>query len=178
MTSSYVNEKRTTYEYIALVMWRLIGQPLFNIIPLPFFQLRVLLLRLFGAEIGKNNRLYPSLKIWLPKNLRMGSSIGIGEEVYLYNKSVIEIGDGCVISRSVFLCTASHDYNSQYFELWSKPISLQPFVWIAAHAIVMPGVTIAEGSVVGAGSILTKSTESWWVYAGNPAIPIKKRNSF
>jgi putative colanic acid biosynthesis acetyltransferase WcaF len=98
--------------------------------------------------------------------------------VYLYNKSVIAIGEGCVISRSVFLCTASHDYSSPHFTLFSKPIFIAPFSWIAASSIIMPGLSVSEGSVIGAGSVLTKSTDPWSVYAGNPAIYLKKRHNF
>ena len=48
-------------------------------------------------------------------------------------------------------------------------------VWIATGAYVLPGVTIGEGSVVGAGSVVTKDVEPWTVVAGNPAKFIKKR---
>jgi putative colanic acid biosynthesis acetyltransferase WcaF len=176
MVQFYAHEQRSLSNYIELLLWRLIGQPLFSLVPLPFFELRVFILRLFGAHIGKKNRLYPSLKIWIPRNLILGSCIGIGENVYLYNKATIQIEDNCVISNSSFLCTASHDYNSPNFTLFSKPIYISSFSWIAAHSIVMPGLLVSTGTVVGAASVLTKNTEPWSVYAGNPAVFLKKRN--
>jgi putative colanic acid biosynthesis acetyltransferase WcaF len=105
-------------------------------------------------------------------------AFGNGEGVYLYNKALIEIGDGCVLSRFAFLCTASHDINSETFDLYSRPIILEDNVWIAASSIVLPGIRLAIGSVIGAGSIVTKSTQPWHVYAGNPALMIKKRTMF
>jgi len=176
MTKSYKPEQRRFEDWLELLLWRLIGQPIFRLIPLPFFSFRVFVLRLYGAKIGRNNRIYPSVKIWIPRNLRLESSIGIGEDVYLYNKSMISISDNCVISRCAFLCTASHDYNSHFFELFSRPIHIAPFSWIASSAIIMPGLTVSPGSVIGAGSVLTRNTEPWSVYAGNPAVRIKARD--
>jgi putative colanic acid biosynthesis acetyltransferase WcaF len=178
MTSSYISEKKSFSDYLELALWRIVGQPVFNLIPLPFFSLRVFILRIFGAKIGPNNRLNPSIRIWLPRNLRLGTCVGIGDNVYLYNKSMIDIEDGCVISRSSFLCTASHDYNSKHFELFSAPIFIKPYTWIAANAIILPGLVLAEGSVIGAGAVLSKNTEPWSVYAGNPAYLVKKRKIF
>jgi acetyltransferase-like isoleucine patch superfamily enzyme len=57
------------------------------------------------------------------------------------------------------------------------PIRMRRFAGVASNAVVFAGCDIAEGSVVGAGSVLTKSTEPWTIYAGVPARPIKKRRS-
>lgn len=178
MTNSYCPEPRTIETILQLIAWRCIGQPIFSLIPLPFFALRVIVLRIFGAKIGNSNRIYPSVKIWLPKMLIVGSFNGIGEGVYLYNKASIVIGDGCVISRGAFLCTASHDFNSETFDLYSRSILLEDNVWVAASSIVLPGIKLCLGSVIGAGSVVTNSTLPWHVYGGNPAQIIKTRISF
>lgn len=175
MTNSYSPEPRTIASILDLIVWRCIGQPLFSLVPLPFFALRVIVLRAFGAKIGKSNRIYPSVKIWLPKMLIIGSFNGIGEGVYLYNKASIVIGDGCVISRGSFLCTASHDCTSETFDLYSRSIWLEDNVWVAATSIVLPGIRLCLGSVIGAGSVVTKSTLPWHIYGGNPARIIKTR---
>jgi len=57
------------------------------------------------------------------------------------------------------------------------PIRLERFCGIASNVVVFAGCLVAEGSVVGAGSVLTKSTEPWTVYAGAPARPIKRRRA-
>jgi putative colanic acid biosynthesis acetyltransferase WcaF len=176
MTLSYKSEARSVKSILELFAWRYCGQIIFNLLPLPLFYPRNLLLRLFGATIGSSNRIYPSVKVWLPRNLVLGSCNGIGHNVYLYNKAKITIGDGCVISQSSLICTASHDYSDPAFELYAKPISISNQSWIAASSIILPGVSIATGSVIGAGSILSQSTEPWTVYAGNPAVPIKSRS--
>ncbi|MFQ5805446.1 MAG: acyltransferase [Phycisphaerae bacterium] len=53
------------------------------------------------------------------------------------------------------------------------PIVVQNKVWIGMHSIILPGVTLGEGSVVGAGSVVTKDTAPWTVVAGNPARVIR-----
>lgn len=57
-----------------------------------------------------------------------------------------------------------------------EPIILKRFSGVCANSVVMPGVVMAEGSILGANSFLKESTEPWTIYAGSPAKPIKKRN--
>lgn len=56
-----------------------------------------------------------------------------------------------------------------------KPVIFNNFSGVCTNCIVLPGVTLGEGSVVGAGSLVNKDTEEWTIYLGNPAVPIKKR---
>jgi dTDP-4-amino-4,6-dideoxy-D-glucose acyltransferase len=56
-----------------------------------------------------------------------------------------------------------------------KPVIFEDFVNVGVNAVIMPGVTLKEGSVIGACSLVIKDTESWTIYAGIPAKPIKKR---
>ena len=60
-------------------------------------------------------------------------------------------------------------------ELTHKPIMIGASAWVAGWSIILPGVTIGEGAVVGAGAVVTKDVEPWSVVAGNPAKFIKKR---
>ena len=54
-------------------------------------------------------------------------------------------------------------------------VTFEKFAILGTNSVVMPGVTLAEGSVIGANSLVTKNTEPWTIYAGSPAKPIKKR---
>lgn len=58
------------------------------------------------------------------------------------------------------------------------PITLRRFSGALANSVILPGVTLAEGSVLGANSLLKEDTEPWTVYAGNPARPIRKRSEY
>lgn len=136
---------------------------------------RIFLLRLFGAKIGRHCVVRSSTKIWLPWNLEMGDWVAISEDCDVYNADKISIGDRTTISKGAFLCGASHDITSPTMELVQAPITIGTDAWIAARAIVLPGLTIGNGAVVAAGAVVTKDVASWTVVGGNPAKVIKTR---
>ena len=149
---------------------------LFRPSPKPFHIWRRFLLRLFGATVGSNSNIYPNVKVWAPWGLDIGSCVGIAENVTLYNMEKLIIGDHCVISQGSHLCAGSHDIDSSNFQLIAKPISIERYVWICAEAFVGPGVTIAEGCVLGARAVVVKNIEEpWSVWVGNPAVKKRKR---
>ena len=131
------------------------------------------LLRIFGAKIGQGTRCYPSARIWAPWNLEVGKVTAIADGAEIYNPAAITLGDYVVVSQGAYLCTASHDYAKWTFPLVTKSIVVGDHAWIAAKAIVQMGVTIGEGCVIGAGSVVTKDMPPWTVCAGNPCRPIK-----
>lgn len=175
MTSSYEHESRTIQSILYIIFWRVVGQVLFSLVPMPLFPLRSLILKAFGSTVGSNVKIYPSVRIWSPANLVIQSNAAVGRNAYLYNKSPIIIEQASIISESCYICTASHDYNSPSFDLISRAIRIKKYSWIAAHAIVLPGVTVEVGCVLGAGSVLSRSTLPWSVFAGNPAVFVKQR---
>ena len=160
------------------VLWKLVYLMAFRLSPLPLFGYRRLILRIFGAEISPSARIYPSSEIWFPANLEVGESSTIGPFVRVYNQGKITIGEKVVISQYSYLCASTHDYNSASHPLVLSPISIENDVWISAGAFIGPGVTIREGSVVGACAVQTKSSSPWTVNAGNPSTYIKDRVRF
>ena len=136
---------------------------------------RIFLLRLFGAKIGKNCLVFPSTKVWAPWNLEMGDYASLGEAVFCYNVASVKLGQQATVSREAFLCAVSHDITSPIFELVTKPIVIESSAWVAARAMILLGVTVGEGAVVAAGSIVTKDVSPWTVVAGNPAKVVKVR---
>ncbi|MBO7495556.1 MAG: putative colanic acid biosynthesis acetyltransferase, partial [Salinivirgaceae bacterium] len=113
--------------------------------------------------------------IWQPWQLTMGEYACLSENVDCYCVDEIRIGNQATVSQGAMLCTASHDTESRTMELTTKPIYIDANAWIAARAIVLPGINIGEGAVVAAGSVVTKDVDSWTVVGGNPAKFIKKR---
>jgi putative colanic acid biosynthesis acetyltransferase WcaF len=78
------------------------------------------------------------------------------------------------ISQKSFLCTGSHDYRKESFELITRPIHIKEGSWIAASTFVGPGVQIGPNSVVAAGSVVTKSVGRGELVRGNPAQFVKR----
>jgi len=167
---------RRPWSYLAMrALWACVQLPFFSRTPKSLSGLRVALLRLFGAEIGKRCFIGGGTRIWVPSDLRMGDFVAIGEGVKVYNLAPISIGSNTVISQGTYLCTATHDYTDPAFRLDSLPISIGSSVWIAANVFVAPGIAIGEGAVVGACSVVTRDVPAWMVCAGNPCRPLKPR---
>lgn len=133
------------------------------------------LLRVFGARIGTGCRIDPRARIWAPWNLELGDFVAIAEDVDVYSVDKIRIGSKAAVSQRAFLCTASHDVSSLRRPLVHAPIEVEAHAWIAAQAVVLPGVTIKEGAVVAACGVVTRDVEAWTVVAGNPARLVNKR---
>ncbi len=161
---------------LARALWGMTWLLFFRPTPRPFHAWRRLLLSLFGAKLGKHVNIYPDVKIWAPWQLNVGNRVGIANGVTLYNMASIVIGDNCVISQGAHLCCGTHDIDSPNFQLMAKSITLENDVWVCAEAFVGPGVTVAEGCVLGARAVVTKViSEPWSVWVGNPAVMRRKR---
>jgi putative colanic acid biosynthesis acetyltransferase WcaF len=142
---------------------------------LPFLNgWRILLLRLFGANIGENCNIYASAYIPSPKNLIMGVHSTLGPEVKLHIGKTV-IGNKVTVSQRTYLCSATHETNSLNVPFVAGEIIIEDFVWIAAEAFIMTNAIIGEGAIVGARAVVIKNIDPWTIVAGNPAKFIKKR---
>lgn len=150
---------------------------LFAISPRHFYSCRVWILRIFGAKIGSNVKIYPSVKIFNPNNLRINDNVTIGWGVILYALGVISIGENTIISQYSHLCAGDHDYDSCDFKLIRPQISIGKNVWVAADSFLAPGINIGDYSVIGARSVVVKDVPAYSVVAGNPARVLKVRLS-
>lgn len=160
---------------ISRAIWNLFYILFFRYTPIYLHGWRRFLLKFFGAEIGKQCHIYPKAKIWAPWNLVMEDYSCLGNEVICYNMAEVRIGKKAVISQRAHLCAGTHDYKSPNFQLVTKPINIGRKAWVCADAFVHPGVSIGEGVVIGARSVVTKDMPPWKVCSGFPCEPIKKR---
>ena len=146
--------------------------------PFPTFLLmpwRRMILRIFGARMGKGSQVYCSARIWAPWNLEMGDYSCLGSNVDCYNVDKVIIGANSTVSQKSYLCTASHDISNPKNPLVTAPISIADQAWVAADAFVGMGITIGQGAVVGARAAVFKDVAPWTVVGGNPARLIKER---
>ena len=174
-TNTHVGPSFSRSNRFARLLWGLVYLLLFRFSPIPFHEWRSFILRLFGAKIGKGVHVYPAVRIWAPWNLEIKDHAGIASGVNLYAQGKILIGRKTVISQGAHLCAGTHDYTREGFPLYTKPIVIGDEVWIAADVFVHPGISIGNGTVVGARSVVTRSLPEWKVCSGHPCIPVKNR---
>ena len=160
---------------LARVVWGLVWLLLARFTPPPLHGWRRLVLRAFGARIGRGARVHGSVSIWLPRNLELGEQVLIGPGARLYNQGAIAIGAWSVISQRAHLCASTHVVDDPAFQLVLRPIAVGERCWIAAEAFVGPGVTMADGAVLAARGALFEHAQADGIYRGNPASLVRTR---
>ena len=160
---------------IRRVLWYISNFIFFKtLIPYPY-KLKVFILRFFGAKVGKNVVIKPDVNIKFPWFLEIGDNVWIGENAWIDNLTWVKIGNNVCISQGAYICTGNHNYKRESFDLIVKPVIIEDGVWIGAKSVVCPGITIASHSILVAGGVLTKNTQPYSIYKGNPAEFIRKR---
>jgi putative colanic acid biosynthesis acetyltransferase WcaF len=157
------------------MVWFYINAWFFKTSILPVSGLKVWLLRLFGAEIGKKVVIKPGVNIKYPWLLHIDNNCWIGENVWIDNLVMVHIGKNVCLSQSAMLLTGSHNYKSPAFDLITGNIILEDGVWVGACAIVNHSVRVSSHAVLTAGSVATKNLEPYFIYQGNPAQKIRPR---
>tara|TARA_B100000989_G_scaffold21953_1_gene14439 strand:+ start:21698 stop:22264 length:567 start_codon:yes stop_codon:yes gene_type:complete len=156
-------------------LWWIIQSLLISTSPQFMYGWRRMIYRLFGAKIGKNVLIRPSVKMTYPWNVEIGENTWIGDSVILYSLDKIFIGSNVVISQNSYICTGTHNFTKINFDIERYPIFIENQVWIASDVFVGPGVTIDRGAVVGTRSSVFNNLPPEMVCSGTPAKPIKPR---
>lgn len=157
------------------VLWGVAYHLLVRFSPRPLHAWRAAVLRLFGAHLGPNCHVYPGARIWAPWNLHCDDAVGIADGAVIYNAALIRLGSHAVVSQDAYLCGGTHDIEDPAFPMLSKPITIGPYAWICARAVVCPGIEVGEGAVLGLNGVATHDLLPWMVYGGAPARPLKNR---
>lgn len=136
---------------------------------------RILAKHVFGS-CGKNFKAFTHVRVSYGYNLHVHDNVVIHRHVLLDDRGGIEIGDGSSVSD--FANVYSHSHNIVDGRIVYTPRTvIGKGVRITYHATVLAGTHIADDSMVGAGSMLTKSTEPHWVYVGVPARKVKEKSA-
>ena len=132
-------------------------------------RIRSALLRAFGAKIGKGFRIGSNVNISFPWRLAVGDHVWIGDDVGILSLAQVTIESYVCVARRCYLCTGSHDFRREDFDLKVAPIVICKGSWIAIGSLILAGVTIGEGAVVSAGSVVLKDVPANCLVRGNPA---------
>ena len=133
------------------------------------------MLKLFRCKIGSKVIIKPSVKIKHPWKLTLGSSVWIGENVWIDNLASVKLGSNVCISQGAMLLCGNHNFKKPTFDLMVGEITLFDGVWIGTQSIVCPNVKANSHSILSVGSVATKDLEAYAIYQGNPAKLIRKR---
>ena len=161
--------------FYKITLWYFVNALFVRPACIPFMKWKLFWLRLFGAKIGKGLCLKPCVLIKSPWNLVVGDYCWIGENVWIDNLDKVTIGSNVCISQGAMLLTGNHNYKVSSMPYRNAPIVVEDGAWIGAKSVVTAGVTIATHSVLTVGSVVTKNTEPYGIYQGNPARKVKER---
>ncbi len=145
-----------------------------NYLPIPM-AIKILVLKLFGAKIGRNLTIKPKVNIKYPWFLDIGNNVWIGETAWIDNFVQVTIEDNVCISQGATLLTGNHNYKKSNFEMIIGEIYLEKGVWIGAKSVVCGGVRCKSHAVLAVNSVTSKDLNPFTIYQGNPALAIRER---
>ncbi len=137
--------------------------------------LRLAYLRRLGMKAGDHVYLFGSSEVLAPENLVIEAHCHIGRFCQIDARGGISIGRNVVIASHTLLITADHDPNSPDFAGRLGRIVIDDRAWLGSRVVVLKGVTIGEGAIVAAGSVVHRDVAPWSIVSGVPAVPIGER---
>lgn len=141
---------------------------------------RKIVFKIILKHIGKNVFIDYGVYLRFPKKISIGNEVTIGRSTKLFpsfhkKNTYICISDNVRIGSDVLFLGAGHDYHFLNLPDTGGSIIVQNNVWIGGRSTILQGVTIGEGAIIGAGSVVTKDVLPYTIVAGVPARFIKKR---
>jgi len=155
--------------------WWIVQATIFSWSPQFMYGFRAMLLRLFGASLGKGVLVRASARVTYPWKLHVGSHVWIGDDARIYNLAQVRIGSNVAVAHGAYLCTGSHDLRRSSFDILATAIELEDEVWVASDVFVAAGVRIGRGAVIGARSTVFKDMPGGMICFGSPCVPIEPR---
>jgi len=127
--------------------------------------------------IGKNVKIWKGVIIHSPDKVSIGSNTGVGDYVVMWGGGGIEIGENVLIAAHSVITSQGHAIDADIFResTFMSKVVIKQNVWIGAGVLIMPGVTIGESTIIGAGSVVTKDIPANVIAIGSPAKIVKNR---
>lgn len=175
MADPYLVPQTSTANRAGRALWSLVYWLLFRPSPRPLHAWRAMLLRWFGAQIGRDCHIYPGCRIWAPWNLQCEEQATIADGAEIYNAWPVTLHSHAIVSQHAYLCSATHDIDDPMFPMVGAPIRIGPYAWVCSRAAVLPGAILNEGAVLALGAVASGDLDAWWVYGGIPARKLRQR---
>lgn len=159
----------------AVSLWLVGGLP-----GLPGFAVRWLTMKVLLKRLGGFCWVQPGVTFIQCNRLEIGRHFGCNTGTYINAIGGITMGDYVLLGSNVTISSGVHPIDGQFPPVFARPVVPRPIhiendVWIAAGAVILPGVTLRNGTVIGANSVVTKDTEEYCVYVGAPARKVRSR---
>lgn len=140
-------------------------------------EVRALFARLFVKPVEPSFRVFPPFYTDFGKNIQVGKDVFINACCHFQDQGGIELGDGCLIGHNVVFATLNHDLNPENrASMHPAPIVLGKNVWVGSNSTILQGVTIGDGAIIAAGSVVTKDVAANTIVGGVPARFIRDIN--
>lgn len=162
-------------DFVTGLLWWCVGN-------VPLHSVRKLFYRLAGIHIGAGSTIHMKARIYDPRHIRIGHDTLVGERATLDGRKFLpnsqgglEIGNHVDIASEVMVWTSEHDLSDPYLAPIEEKVIIEDYVFIGPRSIILPGVTVHQGAVVAAGSVVTKDVAQNEIVAGIPAKKIGER---
>lgn len=142
---------------------------------LPSHTLRNLLWRAVGIRLGADSTLHTGVRVFDPRNIRIGEGTIVGYRTFLDGRAPLEIGNHTDIASEVMIYNQEHDLSAPDFGAVDGPVEIGDYVFVGPRAIILPGVTVGDGAVIAAGAVVTKDVPPFVIVGGVPAKKIGER---
>ena len=136
------------------------------------------------ASLGSNTYICDDASLYNLGNISLGNHVWIGHQCYLEGLGGITLGSGTIVGNKVEIISANHNFKGEditevpYDKRFIKrPVTIGENVWIGMRALILPGGTVGEGAVIGAGSVVTGEVPPLAIVGGNPAKVLKYRDA-
>ena len=154
---------------VRMLLWEVCWSLMCRWTPKPMNGWRLIWLKIFGAKIDGRPFVHQRARIAIPWNMTMHDRACLGDGAVAYSLGEIELMRDATVAQEAYLCTGTHDFSHKARPLQTGKIVVGQSAFIGARAFVMPGVTIGDGVIVGACSVVTKDVQVNAYVVGNPA---------
>ena len=159
-----------------MLLWEYAWAALCRWTPKPLNPWRLTILRAFGARVEGRPFVHQRARVQIPWKLTLRDRACLGDGAMAYSLGPIEIGARATVAQEAYLCAGTHDFTDPNLPLQTAPIVIGADAFVGARAFVLPGVTVGERAIVGAGSVVSRDVPAGMVVAGNPARVIRPRD--